>query len=327
MSPPTTVLLAAGPNPVAHAVNHPFYVDEHGWWWWSAHMGNLVLTGIIMLLLIPYLARQTGSPRAGENPEAYLPRNRLAHAFEWLCVWLRDNAMRSVLGDRADRFAPFLWTLFFFILINNLLGLVPILDLIHLVDVLLFGGQWKAAHRAPLGGTATQNLWVTGILAFVSFLVINISGIRRLGLAGYLQHLTAGTRWYLWWMIVPVEIMSTFVRPVALAIRLFANMTAGHIMLAMLFIFVGLVAGRNLLLAGSVTLASVSMALFVYVLELLVAVIQAFVFMLLTAVFIAQLDHHDHDAGHAPDRAHHAPAGHGPPQAPVPAGSTLAATS
>lgn len=326
-----TLILAEGPNPVGHVANHPFWVTENGWWLWSGHMGNLVLTGLIMILLIPYLAKKL-APATSGRAEDYVPKHKLAHMLEVICVYLRENTIRPLLGDRTEFFTPYLWTLFFFILINNLLGLLPMVDFLHLIDIKLLGGSlgWAAEHRTPIGGTATQSLWVTGIMSLISFLVINIAGIRRIGIAGYAKHLTAGTPWYLWPLMVPIEIFGTFVKPIALAIRLFANMTAGHILLATLFIFVGMAVTQGLLMGTTITVASSLFAIFIYFLELFVAFLQAFVFMFLTTVFIAQLDHHDHDHSevHSPesfagDQHNHAsphPHGDAPgPTTPVPA--------
>jgi F-type H+-transporting ATPase subunit a len=295
---PTPVLAAA--NPVEHVINHPFWVSPDGWWLWSGHMGNLVLTGLIMAIGIPWLASKIDTGPESQGHDRYVTRNKLAHMLEVVCVALRETFIRPLLGSRTNTFAPFLWTLFFFVLINNLLGLLPIGDLLHILVP-----SWREHEVLPIGGTATQNIYVTGILAIMCFVVFTISGIRQLGLLGYIKHLTAGTPWYLWGLMVPIEIVSTFIKPIALAIRLFANMTAGHILLATLFLFVGLGLAHSLAVGIPVTIASVGFAIFIMMLELLVAFLQAFVFMFLTTVFIAQLSHHDEEHGHDHE---HAPA-------------------
>ncbi len=294
-------VLAVG-DPVGHAIDHPFY-EINGWWIWSSNVGNLLLTGLIMLTLGPWIASKIATGHESEGNDRYLTRNPLAHMVEVVCVYLRENTVRPMLGARTETFMPFLWTLFFFVLINNLLGLIPIIDILHLVN-----HGWEESHRAPFGGTATQSIFVTGVLALISFIVINVSGLRQLGVGGYLKHLTAGTSPALWPLMVPIELMSTFIKPVALAIRLFANMTAGHILTATLFIFAGqgiaMIFGSRVLLGGVVTVPSVLFAFCISFLELLVAFLQAFVFMFLTTVFISQLAHHDdehaHDHEHAP---------------------------
>lgn len=296
--------LLAAANPVEHVVNHPFYVTEGGWWIWSAHMGNLVLSALILIPLMLYVARciEPGPETMGN--ERFVPRSKLAHLIEVVCVYLRDVTVRPLLGERTDRFMPFLWTVFFFILINNLLGLVPILDLIH-----LFVPAWQKAHIAPLGGTATQNLFITASLAIVSALVINISGLRALGVGEYLKHLTAGTPVYLWPLMVPLEVIGTLVKPAALALRLFANMTAGHVLLATLFMFVSMSLRGGLVVGAPVSLLSAIGAIAIMFLETFIAFLQAFVFMFLTTVFISMLaphEHHDHEHEHAEHHPGHA---------------------
>jgi F-type H+-transporting ATPase subunit a len=204
---------------------------------------------------------------------------------------------------------PMLWTFFFFILANNILGLIPFTDLLHVINP-----HWKEHHLSPLGGTPTNNIWVTATLAIIAALVVNLSGLKELGVGGYVGHLTAGTPWYLWPLMVPIEIMGTLIKPVALALRLFANMTAGHVLVAVLFMF--LKQGLDMLLQGSVSgvgiggsvaVVSTVAVVAIYFLELFVAFLQAFVFMFLTSVFISQLAHHDehgHHEGHDHEHAH-----------------------
>lgn len=290
------VTLAEGPNPVHHVVNHVFW-RIGDWWVWSSHQGNLILAGIIMIFLGRWIARNVQTGPDSQGPRRYVTNNPFAQMIEVICVYLRENTVRPLLGSRTDRFMPFLWTLFFFILINNLLGLIPLIEIQHF----LFPA-WKDEARAFAGSTATQNIWVTGVLAFISFLVINAAGMRELGVRGYFAHLTAGAPVYVAPMIVLIEFLGIFIKPIALCIRLFANMTAGHILVATLFMFVGMAMNANVLLAGGVTLLSGLAAIAIYFLELFVAFLQAFVFMFLTAVFISLLEHH-HDHEH---EEHHA---------------------
>ncbi|MBX3315973.1 MAG: F0F1 ATP synthase subunit A [Phycisphaeraceae bacterium] len=303
--PLATLFTLAADNPVDHVVNHPFLKTDSGLWLWSAHVGTLVLAGLILLILGPSIARQIGTGPESEGNDRYITKGRLAQTVEVICLYLREKAVRPLLHDRTDRFMPFLWTVFFFILVNNLLGLIPILDVIHLIN-----SDWKAQHRAPIGGTPTSNIAVTAVLAFISFLVINAAGIKELGIGGYLKHLTGGAPPFIWPILVPVEILGTFIKPVALAIRLFANMTAGHVLLATLFMFVGMSLKSGLAVGAPVTIISCIGAIAIMFLELFVAFLQAFVFMFLSTVFISQLSHHgDHDHSH--DHAHdHSHGGH-----------------
>ncbi|HYE63500.1 MAG TPA: F0F1 ATP synthase subunit A [Phycisphaerales bacterium] len=322
-------LTLAAENPVDHVVNQaPHYswavgdlFGLHGVWLWSAHVGNLILAGILTLLLLAFAARRIQTGDAAQGTDRYVTKNAFAHMIEVICVYLRDNTVRPLLGDRTDKFMPFLWTFFFFILINNLLGLTPIADFFHLVD------KASGHHYLSglLGATATQNLFVTAALALLAAILINIAGMRELGIGGYLGHLTAGTKLPVAALMIPIEIVGTIIKPVALALRLFANMTAGHILMAVLFMFA--VSGMALLIgqkevAGQIvrdpsaggaimgfviTAASIIGAIAIYFLELFVAFLQAFVFMFLTTVFISQLSHHgdhEHHEAHGHEHAH-----------------------
>ncbi len=295
MDPTTIITLAAGGenNPVGHAVNHFFIVLKNGVVVWSAHQGNLVLSGLILLILGPWVARRIGTGPESEGNDRYLTTNKFAHMIEVICVYLREKTVRPMLHERTERFMPFLWTLFFFILVNNLLGLVPLLDLQFILSK-----ELRESHTAPLGGTATQNLAVTGALAVVSFFVINIAGIRALGLGNYLKHLTGGAPGFVVPLMILIEGASIFIKPAALALRLFANMTAGHILMATIFMFVGMSLKAGLGVGVPVTLISVLSATAITFLELFVAFLQAFVFMFLTTVFISMLSHHHEDDHH-----------------------------
>lgn len=311
---PASMYTLAADNPVDHVVQHQFLTVD-GWWVWTAHTGNLLLTMVIMLAAFPWLARQIATKDESQGNKRFVTTNPAAGMVEVIYLYLRDKTVRPLLGERTEKFMPFLATIFFFILVNNLLGLIPILDF-----VLLAVPDWKKAHMAPVGGTATQNLMITAALAFVSFIVINAAGLKELGVGGYLKHLTGGAPPYLWILLVPVEIMGTFVKPIALAIRLFANMTAGHILMATLFMFTGMAFGAGALIGTGVTVVSAVAAIAIYFLEIFVAFLQAFVFMFLTTVFIGQLSHHgDHDHAHGHDG--HDAHGHGAHDhaAPVPA--------
>ena len=305
-----TYMLAAAdsnalPSPVDHIVAHPFW-SPGGWWIWSSATANLLISGALMLLIGLYVAKrvQTGPDSQGEA--RYLTKGKFAQLVEVLIVGLRDMMIRPVLGDRAEKFLPYLLAVFFFILINNLLGMIPLLDFGVFVNFyaheagLAGADKWKDLHIAPFGGTATQSIWVTGALAIIAGLVINIAGLKRLGVAEYAKHLTAGTPVFLWPIMVPVEIMGTAIKPIALALRLFAVMTAGHILLAVMFVFFEMIArdtaamgtGAGLLVAVILWIPVILMATFIFLLEVFVSFLQALIFMFLTAVFIGLLDHH-----------------------------------
>ncbi len=210
-----TVLMLGEENPVNHVLNRGFKLGDlfgmHDVWLWSSHVGNLVLSGLITIALLWWASTKIKTGPESMGHARYVTKNPIAHTIEVICVYLRDETARPMLGARTDTFMPFLWTVFFFILINNLMGLLPINDVLHLGDQL--------THR-PLvglaGATATGNPWVTGAMAIIAALVFNVAGIRQLGLLGYLKHLTAGTSWVLWPLMIPIEIMGTIIKPVAL---------------------------------------------------------------------------------------------------------------
>lgn len=294
MMMPSLTLAAA--DPVGHVINHPAIVTESGWWIWSSAQTNLVLSGIIMVGLGLLMAKAVSTGPESQGHARFVTRNPFLHMIEVICTYLRDNTIRPLLGKRADALSPFLWTLFFFILVNNLLGMIPLLDMYHLANP-----ADKAAHKAFIGGTATQSIYVTGMLALASAVVINLAGIKELGLGGYLKHLTAGAPIFVWPIIIPIEILGTFIKPVALAIRLFANMTAGHILVAVLLGFADEGFAKADAIGIPVALVSTVGVIAIYFLEIFVAVLQAYVFMFLTAVFISLLEHHgdhDHETAH-----------------------------
>ncbi|MFP2928906.1 F0F1 ATP synthase subunit A [Pyxidicoccus sp. 3LG] len=223
-----------------------------------------------------------------------VPRGAGANIIEMLVLFVRDElAIKNIGKEEGPRYVPYLLTAFFFILFMNMLGLVP----------------WMA--------TATGNLAVTASLAVCTFVITQAAGIRAAGVGGYFKHLTGGVAPWLWPIMVPVEVLGLFTKPFALTMRLFANMLAGHIVL---FFLLGLI---FILGHPAVAAVSVPFAFAIYLLELFVAFVQAYVFTMLSALFIgmsvAMGHHHDHghgedhggghkETGHSHDhgKAHHA---------------------
>lgn len=308
------ILADSGPPPDQHVYNHPFIKTGGGVWIWSGNMGNLLLSALILIVGGLWVASKVRTGPASQGSSRFVTTNRFAHLIEVICVYLREEVVRPLLHNRTDKFMPVMLTIFFFVLINNLLGLIPILDVVHLLVP-----AWREHGVTPIGGTATQNIWVTGALALFAGILFNAAALKRLGLLGFIRHLTADAPWYAWIIIVPIEFFGqVLIKPVALAIRLFANMTAGHILLATLFSFVAQVWGRGILLKAPITLISGAGAIAIMFLELFIAFLQAFIFMFLTAVFIALMDHqhdeHGHEHGHDHAHGHEHPTPH-----PVPA--------
>ena len=273
----TPFLTLAEADPLGHVVNHPWFVNDQGYWIWSGNQGNLVLSAIILIFGMMWVGKKVSTGPASEGNDAFVTKNRFAHMIEVICVYLREEVARPMLGDRTDRLMPFLWSLFFFILVNNLLGLFPILDVLNLIFP-----QWAKSHSAFIGGTATQNLWVTGVMAVIAGIVFNLEAVKRLGVGGYLSHMTAGAPWFVAWMIFPIELAGQFlIKPGALAIRLFANMTAGHILLAVLMSFVAAVWGKNILLSGPVTIISLGGAVGSFIAAVIGAIVLILIFRLI----------------------------------------------
>jgi F-type H+-transporting ATPase subunit a len=305
MNLPALLMSFPGGGPDQHVYNHPFAKTESGLWIWSGNMGNLILSGIILIIGGLWVASKVKTGPESQGHDRWITKNRWAHLVEVLAVYLRDEVVQPMLGDRTRKMMPFLWTVFFFILVNNILGLIPLLDIQHLVFK-----DMEEHGTAFVGGTATQNIWVTGCLALIAGIVFNFAAIGRLGIGGYLKHMTGGAPFPISILLFVIEFIGQIViKPVALAIRLFANMTAGHILLAVLFSFVaGALASVSKLTyggAGAISLISIAGAIGITFLELFVAVLQAFVFMFLTTVFISLMDHHDeHGHEHGHDHAH-----------------------
>src|SRR5262249_21788245 len=138
---PMRELLTLASGPADHVVNHVWWKSSGGWWLWSGNQGNLLLSGLLMILGFLWFARQVRTGPESQASGRYLTRNRFAHAIEVICVYLRDEIVKPMLGDRTDRFMPILWTIFFFVLINNILGLVPIMDLLHVIFP-----SWEEQH-------------------------------------------------------------------------------------------------------------------------------------------------------------------------------------
>ncbi len=301
-------LMLAADDPLSHVVNAPSIVSDSGYWLWSDNQGAIVLSGLIVILVGLFVASRIKTGPASQGPGAYIARGRFAHLIEVICVYLREEVIRPLLHDRTERFTPLLFTFFFFILVNNLIGLTPIRDLFHVFHL----------PSGYIGGTATQNIWVTGTLAILAALFFNVAAIVRLGPAGFVKHMMGGLPWFMFpiaALLLLIEVAGQFIiKPFALALRLFANMTAGHVLIASILGFAGVAissmsAGGGYGTNGAITIVSVLAATALMFLELFVAFLQAFVFMFLTTIFISLMDHHDehgheHEHGHAHGHEH-----------------------
>jgi F-type H+-transporting ATPase subunit a len=218
---------------------------------------SMLMTTTILLIIFLSVSR-TYKKREGKAPKG------LQSFMEPLILFVRDDIALPNLGVKYVRFMPLLLTIFFFILINNLFGMIPFF---------------------PGGFNLTGNIAVTAVLAVIILLVVNLNGNKH-----YWKHIFMPNPWWLFPIMIPVELVSIFSKPIALMIRLFANITAGHIVIlslvSLIFIFQTL----------WVSPVSIVFVVFMDMIELLVAFLQAYIFTLLSALFIGMsTEEHHHE--------------------------------
>lgn len=226
---------------------------------------HVVFLWVAALLLCVAAISAVRRNRSREIPSGF------GNLMEVFVQFMRDEIVIPNMGSSGVRYMPYLLTTFFFILIMNLVGLVP------------------------YGATATGNVSVTAGLAIVAFIMIQASAIRSQGLGHYFAHLTGGVHWALWIIMIPIEIIGLFTKPFALCIRLFANMTAGHVVIASLFGLIFMY--KSYLLAPGPVVFAVG----INMLELFIAFLQAYVFTMLTALFmgLGMLSEHEPHEEHS----------------------------
>ncbi|HET7250615.1 MAG TPA: F0F1 ATP synthase subunit A [Gemmatimonadales bacterium] len=256
----------------SHFLEIPFYGElplPTGWRLFgmdvspTKHVFFLLFAALLVWLTVTAAGRSVlQRQRQGKAPSGF------GAAVEAVALFVRDDVAIANIGHNGKKFAPYILTLFFFVLYCNLLGLIP------------------------FGSTPTGNIVVTGTLAILTFLITEIAGFFTLGPKGYLKTIvfvppgmTGLGAFFMALLMTPIELISKLVKPFALCLRLFANMTAGHFvilaLLGLIFVF-----GSWAVAAGSVVFV-----LFMMCLELLVAFLQAYIFALLTSVFIGMLQH------------------------------------
>ncbi len=223
------------------------------------------------------------------------------NVLELTAVFIRDQVARPNVGEKwVGVWTPLLLTMFIFILAANTIGLIPIFDLVALIDhLVLHTGEHSFLKRLVHGGpTATGNFNVTAGLATVTFVAIIVAGTRAHGFVRHwLNMIPSGVPWPLYFLLIPLEFLGMLVRPFALTMRLAANMTGGHIALlaiiSFVFIFAEL-AGSALVGIGTGVGFAVPLAVGISALEMIVVLVQAYVFTLLSAVFIGMAIHAHH---------------------------------
>lgn len=228
----------------------------------TKHVVFLWLAAVILIIVAITAAQKNRKRRVPSG---------IGNLVELFVIFIRDQVAIPNMGPNGVKYLPYLLTTFFFILIMNLSGLVP------------------------YGSTATGNISVTGGLALIAFVMIQFAAIREQGFGYYLKHLTGGVHWMLWPIMIPIEILGLFTKPFALMIRLFANMLGGHIVIISL---IGLI-----FLFQSFVIAPIPVlfTLGINLLELLVAFIQAYIFTMLTSLFmgLGMQPAHDEEHEHA----------------------------
>jgi F-type H+-transporting ATPase subunit a len=211
----------------------------------------------LMMWIASFLLLLTVWVGVNRDKSKLVPKGLLPNVIEVLVLFVRDEIVYKNIGKKeGDRYVPYLTTVFFFILYMNWLGLIPNF------------------------GSATGQLSVTLLLAVLTFILVQIASIRSAGIGGYLAHLTAGTPVALWPIMIPVEVLGLFTKPFALMMRLFANMLAGHMVL---FFIIGLI----FMLHWGMFPFAIGLAVPIYLLEIFVGILQAYIFTLLTALYIA----------------------------------------
>lgn len=252
---------------------------------WDFSITNFVVYEWIAIALIFFLIRSVAS-KYKKNP--LKAPSGFQNAIEAIVLYVRDEVIYPNIPSRAaaNRLMPYFLSLFFFIAGSNLIGLLP------------------GAHAT------TGAVGVTAALAITAFFVVNYTAMKESGVGAWFHHLLGGAPAFLAPIMIPIEIIGLFTKPFALTIRLFANMTAGHVVLLSL---VGLIFFFKTIFVAPV---SVAFSIFIYALELLVAFLQAYVFTILTAVFVGLAIGHGH---HDEEHAHEHSDSHEPVATPVPA--------
>jgi F-type H+-transporting ATPase subunit a len=252
-----------------------------------------IVAGLILAVVVPVVRRYV-------RQDSLVPTGFM-NALEVIVLFVRDSMVEPNVGRKWTAvWTPLVLTLFLFILAANAIGLVPIFEVVGLVDRAVLNTHYDSfINRALHGGpTATGNFNVTAALATITFVAIIAAGTRAHGFVQHWRNLVpGGLAWPLYILLIPIEIIGMFVRPFALTMRLAANMTGGHIAILAILSFVFLfteMAGQAIVGIGVGLLFSVPIAVAITALEIIIVVVQAYVFALLSAVFIGMAIHAHH---------------------------------
>jgi F-type H+-transporting ATPase subunit a len=262
----------------------------------TKHVLMLWIVAALLFVVVTWMVRRY----VRQDADRLVPSGAM-NALESIVEFVRDDIVQPNVGKKWVRvWTPLILTLFIFILGANVIGLVPAFDVIALANhSLLHLSEESFLARVVHGGTtATGNFNVTAALATITFFAIIVAGARAHGFVKHWVNMVPkGMPWPIYFLLIPIEILGMFVRPFALTMRLAANMTGGHIallaILSFVFIFTELF-GHAVAGIGVGVLLSVPLAVGILALEIIVVLVQAYVFTLLTAVFIGMAIHAHH---------------------------------
>ena len=228
----------------------------------------LVISSILLVIIVMSVARWY---KKQQREKTYKAPQGFIGFMEMFIMSILDDVIKPCVGKNYHKFAPYLLTVFFFIFINNILGLIPIF---------------------PGGANVTGNIAVTLVLALFTFIIVNLFGTKEYWKEIFNPYVPS----WLKPLMIPIEIVGMFTKPFALMIRLFANILAGHSIVLGLTCLIFVTVSLGTVIWGSMTVVSILLNVFISFVEILVAYIQAYVFTMLSAVFIglAQAEPHGH---------------------------------
>lgn len=308
-------IVASASNPVTHAVPHPIgeeiarvnvgggdipslnIYDGVYRFFLTNHLIMSAVSAVAVILVFWLVSRRVRVK--GDDLSSYQTRGRVAQLFETMCSFIRDEVVRPNLHGLTDKYIYYVWTIFFFVLFANVLGLIPIGSIVY-----LFTGD---VHHTHLGGTATGNLSLNIVLALGSFIAIIYIGIKETGAKAFFSHfnpigwddpkmLAIGIPLYF------LEWLGLCIKCVVLAMRLFGTMMAGHLVIAAFIGLVFLARESSEGLGYGVQLSVIIGGVVLTLLELFICFLQAFIFTFLTVLFISLVaSHHDDHGEHEHD--------------------------
>lgn len=312
----SSMMLLAAADPLEHALPHALHSkplfrlqvasegtdipalwiqDGHYDFYITNHMSMTLMAAGLVLLVFWWLS--TKLRPSAEGTTVLAGRGRMTQLLETMCVFVRDEVARPNLGHLTDKYIPYLWTVFFFILFANVLGLIPFGYVLQLVT-----GDSNFSHW---GGTATSNLSLNVVLAIGSFIAIVGIGIREAGVGHFLGHFNP-VGWKhefpaalimipIGMMLFVLEWMGLLIKCTVLAMRLFGTMMAGHLVITAFVMLIFTAASASTGLGYGVGVAVVVGGTMLTLLELFICMLQAFIFTFLTVLFISSGAVHEHE--------------------------------